>query len=573
MPPGNRAPRAARALYEIFDYFIGFIALAALLLLIVELDGYFADYPHAFRIANLTILGLFMIQVVLRFVRAPDKRGHLRRNWIDAIVFIPLVQFVGGIRNSPAWVIVWQAVIVVMLLSRARRTSNLFAHLGLRPAQIMLASFAFAIGIGAILLMLPAATASGEGAPLVDAFFTATSAACVTGLAVRDTAAYFSPFGQAVILALIQLGALGIMTFSVALAVLVKKRVEMQRQIEMQEMLDQDSVASIRDLVKFIFKMTFAIEAVGAVAIFFAWRHTLGSNPATAWHAVFHSISAFCNAGFSTMSDGLARFAGDISTNAAMAALILLGGFGFTVVRDIIGNFRARYFSRRRRVLSLRVQTKIVIAVSFALVAAGAILFYALERNGVLAGLDVKDTILVSIFQSITTRTAGFNTCDFGALSSATLMLAIMLMFIGASPGSTGGGIKTTTVAVLWAAVTSGLRKAPHAELYRRTIPPEVIQKAASVLVISLIVVLGFALAILAFEPKPFRDVIFETVSAFGTAGLSTGITGDLTERGRIAITFLMFTGRLGPRTIAYAFLRARKPAHYRYAEERVMIG
>jgi trk system potassium uptake protein TrkH len=558
---------------KIFEYFIGIVALAAFLLLIVELGGYFADYAHLFRLANLSILALFMIHVILRFLRAPDKRKHLRRNWLDAIVFIPLIQFVGGIQHTPAWIIVWQAVIVVMLLSRARRTKNLFAHLGLRPAQIMIASFAFTIGIGAILLMLPAATTTGAGAPLVDAFFTAASATCVTGLAVRDTATYFSPFGQAVILVLIQLGALGIMTFSVALAVLVKKRVEMQRQIEMQEMLDQDTIASMRDLVAFIVKMTFAIEALGAVALFFAWRGALGGGPATAWHAVFHSISAFCNAGFSTMSDSLVRFAGDIGTNAAIVALIMFGGFGFTVVRDIIGNFRGRYFSRGHRVLSLRVQTKIVLSASFGLVAAGAALFYALERNGVLAGLGVKDRILVSIFQSITTRTAGFNTCDVGALSSATLMLAIILMFVGASPGSTGGGIKTTTVAVLWAAVASGLRKEPYAQLYRRTVPLEVIQKAASVLVISLIVVLGFTLALLSFEPKPFRDVIFETVSAFGTVGLSTGITGDLTARGRVAITLLMFLGRLGPLTIAYAFLRARKPAHYRYAEERVMIG
>ncbi len=558
---------------KIFDYFIGIVALAAFLLLIVELSGYFAGYAHLFRLANLAILALFMIHVVLRFVRAPGKREHLKRNWLDAIVFVPLVQFVGGIRNSPVWVIVWQAVIVIMLLSRARRTSTLVSTLGLRPAQIMLASFAFTIGIGAILLMLPAATVSGEGATLVDALFTATSATCVTGLVVQDTATYYTPFGQAVILALIQLGALGIMTFSVALAILVKKRVEMQRQIEMQEMLDQDTIASIRDLLAFILKMTIAIEALGAVALFFAWRGEIGGDLATAWHAVFHSVSAFCNAGFSTMSDSLVRFAKDIGTNATIIALILLGGFGFTVVRDLMGNFRARYFSRRHRVLSLRVQTKIVLSVSFTLVIAGAALFYALERNGVLADLGVKDRVLVSLFQSVTTRTAGFNSCNIGALSSAALMLFIILMFIGASPGSTGGGIKTTTVAVLWAAVASGLRKEPHAQLYRRTIPLEVIQKAASVLVISLIVVLGFGLVLLSFEPLQFRDVIFETVSAFGTVGLSTGVTGALSTPGKITITLLMFAGRLGPLTIAYAFLRARKPANYRYAEERVMIG
>ncbi len=558
---------------KILDYFIGIVALAAFFLLFLQLSGYFDAYMPFFTIANYGILGIFMIHVVLNFMRAPSKRAHLKTNWLDAIVFIPLVRLIPGVQASPAWIILWQAIIVTMLLSRARRTSKLFSVLGLRPAQLMLGSFAFTIGIGAILLMLPAATTSGTGASLVDAVFTATSATCVTGLIVQDTATYYTAFGQSVILALIQLGALGIMTFSVALAILVKKRVEMQRQIEMQEMLDQDTIASIRDLVKFILKMTFAIEALGAVALFFAWRGKVGSDLVTTWHAVFHSISAFCNAGFSTFSDSLVRFAGDVGTNTAIMALILFGGFGFTVVRDIINNFRQRYFSRSRRVLSLRVQTKIVLSVSFILVFAGAALFYALERNNVLAGLGLKDRILVSLFQSVTTRTAGFNSCDFGVLSSAALMLAIILMFIGASPGSTGGGIKTTTVAVLWAAITSGLRKTPDAQLYRRTVPVEVIQKASSVLVISLIVVLGYGLALLYFEPMQFRDLLFETVSAFGTVGLSTGITGRLSEEGKITITLLMFTGRLGPLTIAYAFLRSRKPAQYRYAEERVMIG
>ena len=188
-------------------------------------------------------------------------------------------------------------------------------------------------------------------------------------------------------------------------------------------------------------------------------------------------------------------------------------------------------------------------------------------------GPGLKNSILVSLFQSVTARTAGFNTCDFGALSSAALMVVIILMFIGASPGSTGGGIKTTTVAVLWSAIASGLRKRPDAELYRRTIPTEVIQKALSVLIISLVVVLAFGLVLLYYEKQPFASVMFETVSAFGTVGLSTGITPQLSTSGKVAVTLLMFTGRLGPLTIAYAFLRQRRPAQYRYAEERVMIG
>jgi trk system potassium uptake protein TrkH len=556
-----------------FDNFIGLVAIIGFLLLLIELSDYANRYAAVFRAANATILLLFISDVALRFLLSESKLAHLKHNWLDAIVLVPLVQLYHGMDYSPFSVIARQVVIVFMLFSRTRRAREFVSLLGLKPAQLMLASFLAAICAGAILLMLPAATVTGAKTPLVDALFTATSATCVTGLVVRDTGTYFSAFGQCVILALIQVGALGIMTFSVSLAVFARKRVEMQRQIEMQEMLDQDTIASIKELVKFIVKMTFAFELFGAVALFFAWRGKLGGGAHTAFAAVFHSISAFCNAGFSTMSDSLMRFSADVSTNVVIIVLIVFGGFGFTVVRDLLGNFRQRLSPRSRRVRSLRVQTKTVLLVSAILIVGGAALFYAIERQGVLAPLALKERVLVSLFQSVTARTAGFNTCNFGLLSSAALALVIVLMFIGASPGSTGGGIKTATVAVLLAAVASGFGKRADVQLYRRTIPAEVIQKATSVLVISLIVVLGFGLVMLYLERMPFQKVMFETVSAFGTVGLSTGITPQLSTGGRIAVTLLMFTGRLGPITIAYAFLRQRKPARYRYAEERVMIG
>lgn len=556
-----------------FDYFIGGVAVVAFFLLLVELSGYLDAYASVFQTANMAILLLFLLHVLLSFALSPSKIEHLKRNWLDAIVFIPLVQLYRGFDDSPVSIIVRQAVIVFMVISRTRKANKLVSLLGLKPAQLMLTSFVAAICIGAILLMLPVATVTGEKASLVDALFTATSATCVTGLVVRDTGTYFSTFGQCVILALIQIGALGIMTFSVSLAILARKRIAMQRQIEMQEVLDQDTISSIKDLVKFIVKMTLAFELAGAVALFVAWRDAFDGAGRAAFAAMFHSISAFCNAGFSTMSDSLVRFSSDIATNAIIIVLIAFGGFGFTVVRDLIGTARRRFSTGPPLARSLRVQTKVVLVVSAILTFGGAALFYAVEREGVLAQLGIKDRVLVSLFQSVTSRTAGFNTCDFGALSAAALMAIIVLMFIGASPGSTGGGIKTTTVAVLWAAITSGLGKRPDVQLWRRTIPAEVIQKALSVLVISLFIVLSFALLMLYLEPLPFGSIMFETVSALGTVGLSTGITPQLSTPGKIAITLLMLIGRLGPLTIAYAFLRGRKPAQYRYAEERVMIG
>jgi trk system potassium uptake protein TrkH len=555
------------------DFFIGAVSFLAFLLLMVQLSGHWKQYAHFFQLANLGILGLFIFDVIASFVFSPRKKAHVRSHWFDLIVFIPLILLVRGVRESQFYLIVWQAAIVVMLTSRIRRAGRFVSMLGLKPAQLMFASFASAIGVGSTLLMLPAATTSGTGASLVDALFTSTSAVCVTGLIVRDTATYYTTFGQFVILGLIQVGALGILTFSVSLAILVKRRVEMQRQLEMQEVLDQDTLSSIRELITFIVSMTFAFELAGAAALFFAWRGNFASDATTAFHAVFHSVSAFCNAGFSTFTDSLTGFRSDIATNAIIIVLISFGGFGFTVVRDLLVNFRECHLRRSRRVISLRVQTKIVLLVSFILVAAGAIFFYFVERNASLAGLGLVDRVTISIFQSVTARTAGFNTCDFGTLSAPILMIFIILMFIGASPGSTGGGVKTTTIAVLWAVITSGLRKSPHVQLYRRTIPNEIIHKALSVFIISLFLVLAFCLVILYLEPLPFASLVFETVSAFGTVGLSTGVTGQLSPAGKITITILMFIGRLGPLTIAYTFLRMRKMADYRYAEERVMIG
>lgn len=556
-----------------FDFFIGAVSFLAFLLLMAQLSGHWGEYAHFFQLANLGILGLFLFDVIVRFIFSPRKKAHIRGHWFDLIVFIPLILLVRGIQETQFYLIVWQAAIVVMLTSRIRRAGKFISMLGLKPAQLMFASFAAAIGVGSTLLMLPAATTSGTGAPLIDALFTSTSAVCVTGLIVRDTATYYTTFGQIVILGLIQVGALGILTFSVSLAILVKRRVEMQRQLEMQEVLDQDTLLSIRELITFIVFMTFAFELAGATALFFAWRGNFASDAATAYHAVFHSVSAFCNAGFSTFTDNLMGFRRDLATNAIIIVLISFGGFGFTVVRDLLLNFRESHLRRSRRILSLRVQTKIVILVSFILVAGGAIFFYFIERNASLAGLGFAERVTVSLFQSVTARTAGFNTCDFGTLSAPMLMIFIILMFIGASPGSTGGGIKTTTIAVLWAVIISGLRKSPYAQLYRRTIPNEIIHKALSVFLISLFIVLAFCLLLLYLEPLPFASIIFEAVSAFGTTGLSTGVTGQLTPAGKIAITILMFTGRLGPLTLAYAFLRMRKMADYRYAEERIMIG
>jgi len=462
-----------------------------------------------------------------------------------------------------------------MLLSRTRRVKNFITLFGLKPAQLMLMSFAGVIVFGTVLLMLPASTVPGEETGLINAFFTATSATCVTGLIVYDTATHFTFFGQLVILALIQIGGLGIMTFSVSLALLMRRGVSMKDQSIMQDVLDQDTLQSVKRLVGFIIAMTFLLETAGAIVLFKAWKPLFHGSVETAWHAIFHSISAFCNAGFSTFSNSLMGFAQDVPTNLTIGGLIILGGIGFVVIGDFYQAIRTRLFTRQKRRHKFRIQSRLALAWTGGLILFGTALIYWIEQKHLLEGMAANNALLVSLFQSVTTRTAGFNSCNIGLLQPATLFLFIVLMFIGACPGGTGGGIKITTPAVLWAVIRAGFRRRGETELYRRTLPIEVIQKAVMVLCSSLLLVCGAVGLMAFFEPdKEFLDLFFETVSAFGTVGLSTGITGALSEAGRVLITLLMFVGRLGPLTIGFAFmLRKRQPAKYSYSEERIMIG
>jgi trk system potassium uptake protein TrkH len=438
----------------------------------------------------------------------------------------------------------------------------------------MLISFAGIIGFGTALLMQPAATVAGRHTDLIGALFTATSATCVTGLTVYDTATHFTLFGQAVILALIQVGGLGIMTFSMSLALLMRRGISMKNQSIMQDVLDQDTVISMHRLVKFIIIMTFLLEAAGATVLFFSFLPAFDSTGQAVWAAVFHSVSAFCNAGFSTFSDNLTGFKYNLPVNAVIGTLIVLGGIGFVVIGDFYQALKNKLKRRHGPKHKFRIQSRLALGWTGGLILFGTLLIYWLEHKHQMANMRYDQALLVSLFQSITTRTAGFNTCNISALQPATLFLMIILMFIGACPGGTGGGIKTTTPAVIWAMIRAGFNHREESELYRHTIPVEVIQKAVMALCSSLLLVCGATILLAVFEQKPFMDVLFETVSAFGTVGLSTGLTPELSDPGRILISLLMFIGRLGPLTIGFAFmLRNIRPAKYSYAEERIMIG
>ena len=437
------------------------------------------------------------------------------------------------------------------------------------PARLSLLAFAVTIGIGSLLLSLPASS-SAEPLSFMDALFTSTSATCVTGLVVVDTGTRLSLFGQLVVLLLIQAGGLGIMTLSTAFLVATRRRPSLTGLAAVHDALPPLKQQSYGNLLLEVVKMTFLLEGLGALVLSlrFLFDHPF-------WQAVylgvFHAVSAFCNAGFSPFSNSLVSYSGDWVVNLCVAALIVSGGIGFVVLAEARHQRPWRRGGWRR----LSLNSRLVLVTSAVLIAVGTTLVLLCEWNNTLAAMPWHQRLLAALFQSITARTAGFNTVPTGQLANETLFLLMLLMFIGACPGGTGGGIKTTTPAVLWAVIRAGFRRRGETELYRRTIPMEVIQKAVMVLCSSLLLVCGAVGLMAFFEPdKEFMDLFFETVSAFGTVGLSTGITGALSETGRVLITLLMFVGRLGPLTIGFAFmLRTRKPAKYSYSEERIMIG
>lgn len=553
------------------DWVIGIVAAASFLILLLQWGLQLGDtYREIFNKIDVIVLFVFLFDIIIRFIAAPQKKGYFKNHWMDLIVFIPFIQYVQGIRTARVFVVIRQIIVLFALISRTKRLQKLISLLGLKPAQMLVVSFMMTILIGTFLLMLPISTKSGEGLKLVDAVFTATSATCVTGLIVKDTGSHFSLFGQIIILALIQIGALGIMTFSVTLFMAVGRQISHRETRTMQDVLDQDSISGILDFVKFIVKMTVFIELLGTVFLYVAFEPYIADPLSRFYISLFHSISAFCNAGFSLFSDSLMGFAKDAEINLCIAFLIIFGGLGFIVIKDVWEKYGKH---TRPKTIGLKLHTKLVLVMSCLLLILGTIFIYFAEYNHALAGMPLKEKILISFFQSVTARTAGFNSLDIGRMTHASIFTIIVLMFIGASAGSTGGGIKTTTFWVIIRAFTNSLRNKDDIAAFKRKVPDAIVKKALAVFVLSLGLVGLFSYLVAVFEELPFRGILFEVVSAFGTVGLSCGITADMHNAGKILITILMFLGRLGPLTIVLAFSRYTRKINYTFAEEKIMVG
>lgn len=444
-------------------------------------------------------------------------------------------------------------------------------RLQLSPSQVLVVSLLALIAAGTILLRLPI---SGQEHPLslINAFFTSTSAVCVTGLAVVDTPNDLSLFGQVVLMLLIQAGGLGYMTISTMLAIAVGRSLSVQERLTLQEALNVDSMEGLVRFTLRIFKLTLACELIGAALLAIRWAGEMGVGKA-AYFGLFHAVSAFNNAGFALFSDNLIRYRGDWLVNLVICSLIVIGGIGFVVLSELGALGRGRRLS---------VHTQLVLTMTALLIVGGTAALFLLEyRNPrTLAPLGTSERFLASLFQAISPRTAGFNTIDIGALTEPALFLTMILMFIGAAPGSTGGGVKVTTFGIVVAALWATVRGVEEPVMFKRRIPLALVARSFFLILIAFLALNGVAALLMVTEQRSLLPTLFETTSAFGTVGLSMGVAGIpyslagvFSVSGKLLLALAMFMGRVGPLTAAVALARKRAPAHIRYAEGRFLVG
>ncbi|TDX49084.1 trk system potassium uptake protein TrkH [Orenia marismortui] len=444
--------------------------------------------------------------------------------------------------------------------------NNILSNIkSLTPARFLTIGYLLVISVGTFLLTLPITTVDGRGLNIVDALFTATSATAVTGLIVVDTATYLTTFGQIVVLVLIQIGGFGFMTTSTLFALLLGRKISFRERIIIREELNHFTLSGVIKLARYVIALTLGIEFTGALLLFLKFKNTLPISKAI-YFSVFHAISAFCNAGFALFSNSLENFVGNYYVNIIITTLFILGGLGFAVIADLY---------EKRRFVTLSLNSKLVLLTTIILILIGSSGIFLLESSNqnTFGQLALEDRFISAYFQGVTPRTAGFNTIAIGDLTQGSLFLIIILMFIGASPGSTGGGLKTTTIGVLIVATYSLVIGKDDAELFRRRLSQITVYKALAVTIVSLLVIILATLILTITESFKFIEIFFETVSAYATVGLSTGITGGLSTIGRVLITIIMFTGRVGPLTLAMALGERERSNKVRYPEEKILIG
>jgi trk system potassium uptake protein TrkH len=531
-------------------------------------------FVHAVWIIPLVLF----ISVLANFFKSEGVEDFIRKYIFSIIILIPMIMTWGDLEFT-YWLSAVHLFSSIISINekpkkaekkRQSSTSSFLFRLKLQPAQVVLISFFGWILLGALVLLLPVSTLPGKSLTFIDALFMSTSATCVTGLATISLVDDLSLFGQLVLLVLLQVGGLGIMTISSSMATIMGKNLQMREQVIMQDVLDTTSSEELLQLIVGIVRYTFIIEFIGSLVLMVGFYQNGYEIGQSMYLGFFHSISAFCNAGFALFNTSLEEFKFSPLIHGTIAVLITFGGIGFSVIKDVLHVFRNKLSLK-----NLTVHSKIVISTHFFLLAFGFLYLFFGEFLHAFESMSIWEKIQVAFFQSATSRTAGFNSINLNSLHPHCIYMMILLMFIGASPGSTGGGVKTTTFAVLLQSVTATLKGKEKVEFFERKVPTQTVVKSIAIFIISLIIVSTSILIMMRVEPdKSFLAVFFECVSAFGTVGLSLGITPFLSWMGKFVMIIIMFVGRVGPLTLVLALAnRVVLPRKVDYPEGKVLIG
>lgn len=576
------------------------ILLVLVSLLAIGTTVYYHGFPNTpetleFLLSvNKVFFGVFILNYVVKLLIEPDRKAFLKQTWFEATLLLLVVYdvisyyiFKVPVINrlffyleidplSPRYAFFVQFFLILLVAIEAIKSTRNFGKIPIKPGALFVLSFLLLIAIGTGLLSLPSIATGGQSMRFIDALFTSASASCVTGLIVVDTATFFNFKGHVLLLFLIQIGGLGIITFATFFATFYKKGVGVKHQFAIKQIFDSETLSGSYGLLRKIFIYTISIEAISAFTIFMLWGdYEFDSGGDKIFFSIFHAISAFCNAGFSLFTNNLMEegIHNKYILHFAFAVIIFFGSLGFPAMRDM---FEFKNLRDRMRMpwKKWKLSTQIAFYSSIALIVFGSVLFLALEKNGALKGLPGFPAAVTAVFQSVVTRTAGFNTIDISMLGIPMLIIFIFLMFVGASSGSTGGGIKTSTFVVIFAAMWGIIRGKKLITLGRRTISHELIYKAFAIFVFSatFIFICTFLMSII--EPHiPIMNILFEEVSAFATVGLSTGITAQLSDASKVILILSMFVGRVGILTLAFALSSEVDSNAYKYPNSHIIIG
>jgi trk system potassium uptake protein len=522
---------------------------------------------------------ILLLVVISNYINSKDNVDFLRKHIFSIVVFVPLVLTWGDLEFA---FMLSSAHLLSSILTlyddsqedensalKFSAPANIFKGMKLKPAQMILFSFSGVILLGTFLLMLPVSSVEGTSISFIDGIFMATSATCVTGLSTLSLQQDFSIFGQIVILVLIQIGGLSIMTLYSSMTILLGKSMGMKDRMVLQDLLDVSSLEDLFSMILNIIKYTFYIELWGGIVLTIAFTFEGFEFSKALYYGFFHSISAFCNAGFSLFDTSLESYATNPLIHGTICVLVMTGGIGFIVLKEL-----TEVFTKRKSLIRLGLHSKIVIITSIVVTILGTLFFFFGEFLGALDSYSLWEKIQISFFQSVTLRTAGFNTISLSNLHTYTIYGMTLFMFIGGSPGSTAGGIKTTTLAILFQSIRSTLKAEEKVTIFDRTINNSLVVRATALTFFSIAVTSLFILIMIRTESEQsFLNIFFEVISAGGTVGLSLGITPFLSSAGKFFISLMMLIGRIGPLTLILAIGQRGERGKFDYPEGRIMIG